>query len=248
MLSKYQIKTIQDFMPPVCALLMKKNNLQCSVTATRVIYDVLTKLHFKVKPMAVEARVYNPLYTQKLRPPENDEEANKWLEEGCWSVILGDLVPKAANKWPGHLVAIINDVCIMDLTIVQAYRPDKNVIVNPVFAEINEAFIQGDIQRGVMNNDCLIVYQAVPYNQDWLKSRDWADKKAVENIEKDVLEEIRIRKNPGKHKQPRKDSPILREVKHLALQEGSYEEVVAFPPTETSIPFSAANTEGCWTV
>lgn len=243
MLSKYQIKIIQDFMPPACALLMKKNNLQCSVTATRVIYDVLTKLHFKVKPLAVEARVYNPLYTQKMRPPENDEEANKWLEEGCWSVILGDLVPKAVNKWPGHLVAIINDACIMDLTIVQAYRPDKNVIVNPVFAEINEAFIQGDLQRGVTNNDCLIVYQGIPYNQDWLKAKDWSNKKAVEDIEKDILQEIRIRKNPGKPKQLRKDSPILRESKHLALKAGSYEEISVSMPTGTS-----NNPEGCGTV
>lgn len=259
MLSKYQIKTIQDFMPPACKLLMKKNNLTCSVTATRLIYDVLTKLHFKVKPLAVEARVYNPMYTQKLRPPENDEEANKWLEEGCWSVILGDLVPKVANKWPGHLVAIINDVCIMDLTIVQAYRPDKNLLVNPVFAEINEAFIQGDIQRGVMNNDCLIVYQAVPYNQDWLKARDWIDKKAIENMEKDVLAEIRLSKQPVKQKQLRKDSSILRESKHLALKEGSYEEIaVASRPTEiTNIPIAAVpefkevmspNPEGCGAV
>ena len=247
MLNKYQIKIIQDFMPPACALLMKKNNLQCSVTATRVIYDVLTKLHFKVKPLAVEARVYNPLYTQKMRPPENDEEANKWLEEGCWSVILGDLVPKAVNKWPGHLVAIINDACIMDLTIVQAYRPDKNVIVNPVFAEINEAFIQGDLQRGVINNDCLIVYQGVPYNQDWLKAKDWNNKKAVEELEKDIVQRMRPKK-PSKG--VRKDSPILREAKHLALKEGSYEEVaVSAPQTETSsIPIQSANPEGCGTV
>jgi hypothetical protein len=246
MLSKYQIKTIQDFMPPACALLMKKNNLTCSVTATRVVYDVLTKLHFKVKPLAVEARVYNPMYTQKLRPPENDEEANKWLDEGCWSVILGDLVPKAANKWPGHLVAIINDVCIMDLTIVQAYRPDKNLMVNPVFAEVNEAFIQGDIQRGVTNNDCLIVYQAVPYNQDWLKAKDWIDKKALENIEKDILEEIRLRKYPAKKHKQRKDSPILRETKHLALMEGSYEEIAV--QNESSIQVTASNLEGCGTI
>lgn len=228
MLSKYQIKTIQDFMPSACAYLMKKNNLQCSVTATRVIYDVLTKLHFKVKPLAVEARAYNPLYTQKLRPPDSDEEANKWLEEGCWSVVLGtENVPKAVNKWSGHLVAIINDICIMDLAIIQAYRPDKNLIVDPVFAEINGAFLNGYIQRGVENKGCLVVYKATD-NQDFLKSKEWIDKKSLEVLEKDVVQGMRVKPKPIIAK---RSSPILKEAKHLALMESSYDEIAVSMPT-----------------
>lgn len=204
-------------MQPACTLLMRKDNLRCSVTATRVVFDVLRKHNFKVTPMAVDARVYNPLYTQKMRPPETDEEANTWLEEGCWSVVLGNS-PKVANKWPGHLVAIVNDICIIDLAIVQAYRPDKNIIVNPVFAEINEAFINGEIQRGVDNNGCLIVYKTLPESQDYTKYKDWIDKKAIEGLEKDIAQLMRQNK---KFVEARKDSPLLKNEKLFNLKEGA---------------------------
>lgn len=221
-------------MQPACVMLMKKNNLTCSVTATRVVYDVLSKSHFKIRPLAVEARVYNPLYTTKMRPPENDEEAESWLNEGCWSIVLGDCSKQeVANKWPGHLLAVVNDICIVDLAIVKAYRPDKQIIVNPVFSEINDEWLKGDIQRGVTNNGCLIVYKAIPENQDYMKYNDWMNRKAIEGLERDVIQVMRKNKFI-KPVEIRKDSPILKNAKLFALKGGSYDEV-AVPATSSAI-------------
>lgn len=230
MLNKYQVKTIHDFMPPACTLLMKRDNLRCSITATRVVFDVLAKSNFKVRPLAVQARVYNPLYTQKMRPPESDEEANQWLEEGCWSIVYGGSEKKVANKWPGHLVAVVNDACIIDLSIVQAYRPDKNLIVNPVFAEINDEFLSGEIQRGVNNNGCLIVYKAIPEDDTYTKNKSWIDKKAIEILEKDVVQLMR-----ESNKKPvfKKDSPLLKNEKIFNLRDGAFDEIAVPIPQQT---------------
>ena len=102
------LEIITQVTPGILARKYKDRN--CCIAATRIIIEVLKKLHFRdIKPLVVEANVFNETYIKKGRTPESHEEAEEWLKEGAWQVVLGDRSQKNEGMWPGHLVVLINE-------------------------------------------------------------------------------------------------------------------------------------------
>ncbi len=193
-LSAYQLKVLEALTQIAPKAIARTYNYYCCVAATRIVIEVLKKFHFKdLKPLVVEANVFNETYVKKGRTPESDEEAQAWLAEGAWHVVIGDKKQELEDKkmWPGHLVTAVNDKYIVDLSIEQATRPHKNIHMAPLASVVPEEFVKQSDRCGLMFNNCLVVYVSHPEDKSYEKAKDWWDKKACEELVKEITEDIK---------------------------------------------------------
>jgi hypothetical protein len=166
----------------------------CCIAATRITIEVLKKFHFKdVKPLVVEANVFNETYLKKGRTPKDHEEAQAWLAEGAWQVVVGDKTVQTDYPitWPGHLVAVVNGKYMVDLSITQATRPHKNINLSPIASIVPEDFVKNQDKCGLMFNDCLVVYVSYPKDVSYQRARDWWDKKRCDEFVKEIAGDIK---------------------------------------------------------
>jgi len=191
-LSKYHLDTLEAIVTVSPSILVRKYKEDCCIAATRILIEVLKKLHFRnIKPLVVEANIFNEVYCTKGRPPESEEEAKAWLEEGAWQVVVGDRQTIIPNKWPGHLVVILEDKYMIDLSMFQASRPQKKINMAPICTVVPENFVKGGDKCGLMFNNCMITYSPFLKDQSYQKAKDWWDKTRSADVVSDILDEVK---------------------------------------------------------
>ena len=191
-LSEYHIKMIEAVAKAAPPILRRYYKEDCCIIATRVVIEVLKKLHFKnVKPFVIEANIFNEVYVRKGRTPANEEEAQEWLKEGAWQIVLGDRVDNVKGKWPGHLVVLINDQYMLDVAIYQACRPNKNIYLEPLFTKVFEDFVKGEDRCQLMYSNCLIIYQAFQNDKSYQNVKDWQDLSRSKMAVNEIYSEVR---------------------------------------------------------
>ena len=159
---------------------------ECSIVSARVAHEVLTKHHFKVKPLTVEVKIYNDLYIQKGRNPESPEEFNEWIAEGAIAIQV-----------PDHVVTIINEEKMLDLSISKSTIPEgedgnfAGLLIPPVICDAKPEFLSGQKPIFVENTNFVMIYDALPDNTEFMKSRDWFDKEFSKEIVKEIAGEVK---------------------------------------------------------
>lgn len=192
-LSEHQVRILETIAKIAPNAILRKYKETCCIAGARIIIEVLKKLHFKnIKPFTVEANIFNEVYVKKGRTPQSDEEAQQWLTEGCWQIVLGDREEKIEGRWPGHLVVLINDQYLLDVTIFQATRPHKGIHLTPVLTTVPEDFIKGEDKCGLMYNNCMIIYTSYPTDDSYKTARDWWDVARSKEVVSDILSEVKL--------------------------------------------------------
>lgn len=192
-LSERQVKMLEAVARVTPNVLLRKyKDENCCIAATRVIIEVLKKLHFKdIRPFTVEANIFNEVYVRHGRTPQNDEEAQAWLEEGCWQVVVGDRKTEQDGKWAGHLAVLIHEKYLLDISIYQSTRPQKQIFMYPIFTSVPEDFVQGNDKCGLMVNNCMVVYCPFPDDKSYQTARDWWDVSKSKEVVSDILTEVK---------------------------------------------------------
>lgn len=192
-LSEQQIKMLEAVAKVTPNILMRKyKDENCCIAATRVIIEVLKKLHFKeIRPFTVEANVFNEVYVRKGRTPQSDEEAQAWLTEGCWQVVVGERKSEEKGKWAGHLAILIHEQYLLDIAIFQSSRPLKQINMYPIFTSVPEDFVRGEDKCGLMANNCMVVYVPFPNDKSYESARDWWDVSKSKAVVSEVLTEVK---------------------------------------------------------
>lgn len=192
-LSERQIRMLEAVARTAPNIVMRKYKEDCCIATTRIVIEVLKKLHFKnVRPFVVEANIFNEVYVRKGRTPQSDEEAQEWLKDGCWQVVLGDRKQSLEGKWPGHLAVLIDEAYLLDVSAFQASRPLKQIHMTPIFTSVPEEFVKGEDKCGLMFNNCMVVYCSYPEDNTYQKARDWWDVKRSQEVVKDILAETKL--------------------------------------------------------
>lgn len=155
------------------------------IASTAISIKVLNHFGIQAFPMPAHMAVFNQRYLDMMerladRPEESitDEEKQYWLEEGAWSLEVED-------REVGHVVACTKKLLI-DMSIDQATRPAKGIILTPLVLEIKEDFFEGEHAFTQMN-DCLLVYQANPRRLDFLRSKDWTEPNRHDRIVSEII-------------------------------------------------------------
>lgn len=143
------------------------------ICGVRLASLVLRKWHFRVQPLSVTVHIYNAAYIAKGREPKSDEEAFQWREEGVWSIELGARGIKRPGGWPGHLVAILNGNAMLDLTLNQACRPNKGIVLEPIIGGVSKDFLVGKELAEITTNGCQLIYQPFPDDKSFILAGDW---------------------------------------------------------------------------
>ena len=119
--------------------LRTKNKTTC-VLACRVATDVLRPMGLRAKPVTVGVRAMNDAYARAIeedRPPS--------AEEGAWTVDIGIGPPAEGDGLDAHVVLLVQDRYLLDLTIDQADRPQKGIHTAPYWLELT-----GDMKADFM--------------------------------------------------------------------------------------------------
>ena len=138
--------------------------------------------HFgvRVRPLSVTATFFSEGFVELSgstggRLPETREELVEWTDRpGVWSVGLG-LGEEEPGRWPGHLVALVEDRLVVDISAGQASRPERGLVVPGVLSfEVPRAFVQGKVDRPLeLDDGGVVVYRVRSGDKSFQKSRAW---------------------------------------------------------------------------
>ncbi len=160
------------------------------VGSTRVAVDYLRECGVRARPLSARLRVYSPAYTALLCAATLDEGCAAELHRltrntetlasaGLWSIGIGysreadDVIPE--RGWDGHLVCVVEDRAILDLSLDQASRPAHLIELGPTIVPSTCSWLRGEVAGEVVENGCLLAYTAQPNDRSYLAGRDWCE-------------------------------------------------------------------------
>lgn len=144
------------------------------IASTKVVVKTLAHFKINARPLSVDVEVCNPtycrLYDQINRLP-NEEELKLWVEQGARLVCIDSSGDKV-----GHVVAIVENELMIDLSIDQFNRPEKEIVISDgegMGGVLPRNFVRNGGRVSYNCNGCSIVYWAQPENKFFLKSPNW---------------------------------------------------------------------------
>lgn len=176
---------------PVLDRCLLERGGQC-VIGTRAAVAVARANGLEAFPLVVTAYVFTPAIGERFLELTDrgewptTEQLKAWHDDpGGWSIGIG--IDKAhrpggfdvdADKWAGHLVAIVGRRWLVDLTLDQAERLHKELRVEPVAhripANIAEAFLRGRHPLiGRSDHGTVVAYLPRPADKSFRELPGW---------------------------------------------------------------------------
>lgn len=151
------------------------------ILQTRVGISALALMRIPARPLPVKCVVMNAPYRKHVfeRPREEHdtltpEEVEAIKATGAWSVQLG-LGPNPLDvrpRYDGHLLMVVKDRWVVDLSLDQASRPDRDINLHPFVIDA-PAFARGKTPfLPVMFGGTSVVYTHHD-NHTYLNAPDW---------------------------------------------------------------------------
>lgn len=160
-------------------------NPDSCIASTRDAVDALHCFRLRAEPLSVRTMVFNqPAWTEIVvrdRFPQSKAEREEWFGPvGGHSLGIGYGADDPSG-WPGHLVVLVENRWIVDLTLPQANRPAKWVVLTPLVFEAEPALLEGKTRQVMQVNDCVVIYERAKRGdmqaEGWRTAKDWRDPK-----------------------------------------------------------------------
>jgi hypothetical protein len=159
------------------------------VASTKVAIKVLSHFKMNARPLVVHLDIFNAVFEQKMREkggwPETKEETQGWLDQGAWSIRID------ATSELGHVVAIVMDEWLLDLSLDQTSRPYKGIVMEAGFGRMPPTFMQRGMEGQI--GGCFVVYRPAPHNQLYRTSRDWTMGSRTTPVAREIIRRIERR-------------------------------------------------------
>jgi hypothetical protein len=177
------------------ALVAPVYGLDSCIPTTRVLVAALESLGIKARPLSVSASVINAQYVAAVeqlgRPFQDKAEAMEWhRSKGVFSYGIG--AKDAPGTWRGHLVAVVRQRVLVDLTIGQANHPEHDMVLSPMFGDVSGRFLNGHAQAIMDNNSCHVIYEALPGDRSYEATPNWRYTDCID-IAREVERRVRQR-------------------------------------------------------
>ena len=161
-------------------LILEIASARSCISSTRLAVEYLRGRNIKAEPLTVRAHVLSPAMVEKINQygglPEDKATIDRWYEESdqVWGIGLGmSEIPAEAGNWPGHLVALVENKYLLDLSIDQASRPERGLLLEPFFIEVPSDFLQGGGISVAATSGAELHYWARPADKSFLQAGDW---------------------------------------------------------------------------
>lgn len=104
----------------------------------------------------------------------------------------------AADRWPGHLVVVVPRVfedrnALLDLTIVQAHKPEWDISLQPLCLRVNDDFVCGRTPHNGKVNGSLVIYDAYPDDHSYNDDGNWMAIKGLDEAASNVVRRLTSR-------------------------------------------------------
>ena len=183
-------KFLNDYVNIVDRLRPKYYSPDCCIAIARINQIILEAYHFKVIPLTVQIEIFNEAFVEKGRPPKDEHEAKAWAEEGVWKIVLGyRKQPLKPGMWPGHLVSIVNNQYMLDISITQANRPHKNINLQPLAITT----VSYDKPLCIRDQNTYLFYDFFPDDKSFYQKPDW------QSPHQNIVREIEFYLRKGKY-------------------------------------------------
>ncbi len=188
---------LQDVGPIFRSEFLREHPRDSVVLSTRLAVELLAQLGIPARALSVQAMVFNAPFLRRMRllkrMPEHSTEADRWFKEyGAWSATLGRNRRGGSDRWEGHLVAVVRESWLWDLSIDQTEAPDKEFIFPaPLLLRVGQPFLKG-LSPLVGRLDKLIYsYTAYPKDGGYRTLATWLRGAVDDSIVRRVLAAIR---------------------------------------------------------
>jgi hypothetical protein len=147
----HPLETFVKLVGPIRKAMRAAVQADSCIASTRIAMAIGEQMGIPIEPLSVRCDVFNPPMTRFYKehdwdPPNPDEDsalAERLQEEGCHALVVGadDLTEDEAEsmdpgKWNGHLVALIAERYLLDMSFDQFRRPAKGIhIKDPLIVE-----------------------------------------------------------------------------------------------------------------
>ena len=159
---------------------------------------VLSHYHVSSEPVPVRVWVNNPVARRLVESGQADSIATN---DDAWTVGIGYLLgkpapilPTSSNKFPAHLVTYVANRYLLDVTIDVASRPEKNIILPPLYLDVGKNFNSVGKWYSCNNHITGISLQysyAHELEGAWCHSPAWIDEKYMEEPTRRIISALR---------------------------------------------------------
>jgi len=163
--------------PELRRVILTEYKADSCIASTRIGIDLLAELGVPARPLRVEVMAYTVGYARRIeaegRMPRNQAERIAWTDEtNGWALGIG---VEAGTPGGIHLVALVDDHLLWDLSIDQASRPERNMpIEGPIVLDTDDAFRKGRRLLRVTDDKTILVYRVSKLKgMPWSQSNNW---------------------------------------------------------------------------
>ena len=145
------------------------------IVATRVAVEVLRACNIRAQPLPVHVEVFNAAAAAHVEAGRSHLVKS---DPAAWSARLGFTgETQADGLLDAHVVAVVQDEMLVDLTLDQCTAPERGVLLSPgVFYGLPKGFTNGGRQSYPVNDGCVVVYEAHPEEKTFFSTPDWTDR------------------------------------------------------------------------
>lgn len=150
------------------------------ILGTKIAITVLRSKGLRAVPMPVGVVVINRVFADRLAASRTldgaGESADEWGAAGAWMIHVGhreDIGP-VTGGWDGHLVALVENRYLLDVSAGQFSRPTKNIAATPFWMPVERPFLRGErglVVRGKQGE--IFRYTPEPENESFLTAPSW---------------------------------------------------------------------------
>lgn len=195
----------QKLLGTICDEVSRKladNNLaHACIHGAALLTMVLRRVGFHDSyPLTVGVRIFNSAYQRWVESHgavKDDAAAEACADAGGAMILLGKgtdgMVPE--TRWPGHLVVVVPRAfgerhAALDLTIVQAHKPEWNITLRPLAIAVRDPFVSGVAPHKVIVNGALLIYDAYPEDHSYNEDGKWLEIRGIEEAADAVIKRL----------------------------------------------------------
>lgn len=187
------------------AAVLERYEASSCVLTTAVLIDLAADFKLPLVPLVVRAILGNPAFFDLVAAQgmPNKPTMDAWVRDhGAWCVGLGYSEKTGQGRLNGHLVAMLNRRVLIDASLDQADRPQRDLRVGgPIVATMSRAMVLRSeplvvpLARGMVSYTLHERQDGYQHGEGWQRSAGYRTR--VTRRARELYRELRLRGHDG---------------------------------------------------
>jgi hypothetical protein len=144
---------------------------------TRLATMLAREAGIRARPLRCNVVVANGKWLELAEELDRMPETREW-RGGEWSLGIGHGREVGQPGYDGHVVVVVEERWVLDLTLDQANRPQHGINMHLGYFAVTPEWLRGETMTAFRRDGCFVQYEAVPEDRGFLTVPDWTEIKA----------------------------------------------------------------------